>query len=625
MIKKTLPILCLLLAASSALASVDIWVSPQGNDRHEGSQLKPYASLSMAVRKARELRRLNDERIADGIQIIMQEGTYELYEPLQIRPEDSGTSASPTTIRAEEGATVILSGGKTIANWKKIAGSVPGLPKEAKGKVWAADSPYVGGRQLEFRQLWVDGKKAERASNYSDGKLDRILTVDKEKEIQWIPKPQFSVSEIKQLEFFIHQWWAIANLRVKSMQVVGDSCAITFHQPESKIQFEHPWPAPYIDAEKNKNGNSAFFFVNAIELLNKPGEWYHDLKAGKLYYYPRPNEDMQTAQAVVPALENLVQITGKIDEPVSHINFQNIAFQHASWMRPSTHGHVALQAGFYFHEAYKLEKPGTPDKANLENQAWLGRQEAGVKLRYASHLKLEGCSFEHMAATGLDLIEGTKHNLVEGCLFRDLGGTAINIGFFGDEAFEAHRPYAPTDERVVCQHETISNNRITNVTNEDWGCVGIGAGFVSDICIAHNDISNINYTGVSLGWGWTGTVHCMKNNTVADNYIYQFAKNMYDVAGIYTLGMQPNTQLRGNRIEGLQKAPYAHDPEHYQYLYLDENSSYIRVIDNWTEKDKFFSNCPGPGNFWENNGPQVSDSIKSNAGLQDPFKALLEK
>ncbi|MFV0366386.1 MAG: right-handed parallel beta-helix repeat-containing protein [Mangrovibacterium sp.] len=625
MTKKIFTLICLVALAIPSMAAADIWVSPKGKDSNDGTKEKPYASLNMAVRKARELRRLHDDAIADGINIIMQGGTYELYEPLQIRPEDSGTATSPTTVKAADGDEVVISGGVQVKAWQKLATNVTGLPKEARGKVWVTDSPYVGGRQLEFRQMWVNGVKADRASNYTDGELDRILTVDNENEIQWIPKPKFAVAEMNQLEFFIHQWWAVANLRVKSMQVVGDSCAVTFHQPESKIQFEHPWPAPYIDVDKDKNGNSAFYFVNAIELLNKPGEWYHDLKSGKIYYYPRHNENMKAAEVTVPVLENLVQVTGKIDEPVCYFNFQEVSFKHVSWMRPSTHGHVALQAGFYFHEAYKLQEPGTPDKADLENQAWLGRQEAGVKVRYASHLKFEGCTFEHMAASGLDLIEGTNHNLVEGCLFRDLGGSALNVGFFGDEAFEAHRPYAPADSRWVCHHETISNNRIVNVTNEDWGCVGIGAGFVSDILISHNDISDVNYTGISLGWGWTGTVHCMKNNTVADNYIHYFAKNMYDVSGIYTLGMQPNTELRGNRIEDLQKAPYAHDPEHYQYLYLDENSSYIRVIDNWTEKDKYLSNCPGPGNHWENNGPEVSDSIKTNAGLQERFKNLLHE
>src|SRR5690606_2328630 len=110
-------------------------------------------------------------------------------------------------------------------------------------------------------------------TNLTDGELDRILAVDNEKQEMWIPTPDFSFNDLDDLEFVIHQWWAIANLRVRSLETVGDSTKITFHQPESLIEFEHPWPAPFIDNENKYNGNSAFFFVGAAELLNQPGEW----------------------------------------------------------------------------------------------------------------------------------------------------------------------------------------------------------------------------------------------------------------------------------------------------------------------------------------------------------------
>ena len=47
------------------------------------------------------------------------------------------------------------------------------------------------------------------------------------------------------------------------------------------------------------------------------------------------------------------------------------------------------------------------------------------------------------------------------------------------------------------------------------------------------------YKRQSLGWGWTRTVNCMRNNRVHANLIHHYAKHMYDVAGIYTLGSQP--------------------------------------------------------------------------------------
>jgi hypothetical protein len=601
----------------------EIRVSPSGNDANPGTREKPLATVLMAQRQARELRRLNDPSIRDGIKIILQGGIYRLDEPLLFRPEDSGTAESPTLITAAEGEIPVISGGVKVEGWKKTSGSMAGLPAEAKGKVWVAEIPRVGGRRLEFRQMWVNDKKAERASTLTDGPLPRILSVDKENQVLWIPKSSFLITDIKQLEFVIHQWWAIANLRVKAIQVVGDSAAVTFHQPENRIEFEHPWPAPYIDSKKDKNGNSAFYFVNAMELLNKPGEWYADTDQGKIFYWPRQGEDLTKAEVIVPSLETLAVLNGTVDQPVQHIAFEGISFSHTGWLRPSTAGHVPLQAGFYLLDAYKLKTPGTPDKRSLENQAWLGRQSAAVAVRFAGNLKFEGCRFQHLAATGLDLIEGTNYNLVRGCIFSDIGGTAIQTGFFGDAAFEAPLPYNPSDSRVLCHHETISNNLITDVTNEDWGCVGIGVGFAHDITIEHNEISHLNYSGISVGWGWTKTIGCMKNNRIIANQIHHFAKNMYDVGGVYMLGAQPNSEIRGNAVHHLEKAPYAHDPNHYQYIYFDEGSSYIRAIDNWTEADKFFSNTPGPGNEWINNGPQVADSIRNAAGLQPEYRKLL--
>ena len=122
---------------------------------------------------------------------------------------------------------------------------------------------------------------------------------------------------------FIHQWWAIAILRIKKMEVQGDSAKLFFHQPESKIQSEHPWPAPWISKE---TGNSAFYLTNAIQFLDEPGEWYLDIANRKLYYWPRNNENLLTATVIAPSLETLVRIQGTIDHPVSNIYFQRNFF-----------------------------------------------------------------------------------------------------------------------------------------------------------------------------------------------------------------------------------------------------------------------------------------------------------
>jgi len=611
----------------------EIWVAPNGSDRNAGTMDQPMKTLTMSLRKAREMRRLNDPHIEDGIAITLKGGVYRLYEPVYIRTEDSGTEFSPTIIRGAVDEKPVISGGYQVTNWEKVTDDFDRLPLEARDKVWSADIPTVWGNELNFREMWVNGKKANRANSFNDGELDRIIKSDSLNEEIWIPLPDISLESAVQLEFIIIQWWTIANLRVKSYDVIGDKVKLTFHQPESRVEFEHPWPMPvddsadiYMADDKYPFcGNSPFFFANAIELLNQPGEWCRDPVTNKIYYWPRENEDMTNTEVIIPVLETLVQIEGSLDHPVRNIIIQDLHFEHTAWMRPSFAGHVPVQDGMYMIDAYKLRPSGTPGNKTLENQGWLGRQSAGISLKGTSNVNFKGCVFTHMAASGIDFISGNYNNIIEGCILRDIGGSGIKIGFYGDLSIEDHLPYDPKDFRVICRNIRIANNLITNCSNEYWGCDGINVGFAHDIDIEHNEVSHLNNSGISVGWGWTGVVNCMKNNRVHGNNIHHFAKQLYDVAGIYILSAQPNTEISNNYIHHLEKAHYAHLKEHYQYIYLDQNSSYIRVINNWTDKAKFNANATGPGNEWKNNGPEVDETIKDNAGLEPEFKYLLEE
>ncbi|MDQ7948431.1 MAG: right-handed parallel beta-helix repeat-containing protein [Pedobacter sp.] len=602
--------------------AADIYVSTKGKDGSSGTREKPLASLHAALRKAREWRRLNDPAIHGGIRIFIFPGHYQLAEPILIHPEDSGTKDSPTQIIALNNGNVVFSGGVRVYNWKKLEGSLAGLPSKASGKVWVADVPTIGDQQLTFRQMWVNGNKAVRAQEKNENQLGRILAWDFNKQTCQIPfSKNINYGRLKGAELMIHQWWAIANLRIDKAIVKGNAVEISFLQPESRIQSEHPWPSPWLSAE---TGNSAFNLLNSIQFLDEPGEWYEDLVQHKIYYWPRAGEQPNQVEVLVPNLETLLKIGGTIDNPVTYIDFKGISFSHSSWLRPSKLGHVPLQAGMYLLDAYKLETPGTPDKSLLENQAWVGRPSAAVSVKYAKSINFEGCVFEHLSSTGLDYERGTQNSLIKGNLFRDIGGSGILIGEFSNENTEAHLPYQPLDEREIATDIKIENNLVTAVTDEDWGAVGIGAGYVREIKIMHNDINEVSYTGISLGWGWTSTINAMKNNVVSKNKIHHYGKRMYDVAGIYTLSAQPGSIIEENVVDSIYQAKYAHLPDHWFYIYTDEGTAGVTIKQNWTPAQKYLQNANGPGNVWRDNGNQVSQTIKGNAGLEKPYQYLLK-
>lgn len=600
----------------------ELWVSTLGSDRNAGTRDDPFASLAAALRKAREWRRLAQAPTNQPIRILLRGGRYTLDQPLLIRSEDSGTEASPTSIEAAPGELPVLSGGVDVAGWHRPQRRVPGLPAVAQRQIWVADSPKFAGRPFEIRQLWVNGQKAVRARKPNADTLERLVAWDKTNQIASIPAAVMSsLPADAQPEMIIHQQWEIAVLRLKSLQADGGEARVTFQSPESRIQFEHPWPAPVMTT----NYQSPFFLANAVAFLDQPGEWFQDLSGREIYYWPRAGEDMEQAKVIAPALESLVQVAGTRDRPAGFIRFESISFAHTTWLRPSEAGHVPLQAGMFMLDAYRLSPRGTAGQRSLDNQAWIGRPPAAVSVKGANNITFARCRFEHLASAGLDFVGITHDDTIEGCIFRDVGGNGLQLGAFQDGGVETHVPFYPADERVICTRERIANNFFTDCASEDWGCVGICVGYAREVAIEHNELNDLPYTGISLGWGWTRATNAMADNFVRANHIHHVGRRLCDLGGIYTLSAQPGTIVSENSIHDIQLSSYVHDPKHWFYIYLDEGSSFITVRDNWCPEPKFMRNANGPGNTWTNNGPMVPDEIKDAAGLEPAFRHLLRE
>lgn len=146
-------------------------------------------------------------------------GDYRIYEPIVLRPEDSGTPSSPTLIRGEKGA--VVSGGVVLTGWKR------------QGKLMVTDVPDFCGRPLEFRQLYVNGQKAVRARDVADfEEMHRILRVDKQKQVLWVPAEAVrKIRTAPYAEMVLHEMWCVANLRIRGIEFSGDSAAVSFHDP----------------------------------------------------------------------------------------------------------------------------------------------------------------------------------------------------------------------------------------------------------------------------------------------------------------------------------------------------------------------------------------------------------
>jgi len=467
-------------------------------------------SIHDALRQAREWRRTNDPRCEGGITITLQEGRYYMSEPLFLRPEDSGTKESPLVIRGS-------------------------------GK---HQSVICGDTRQKHTQLWP-----------KEG-MERMMAFNIETRTITIPTPLDSILKMKNLEMVVHQRWAIAILRVNDIRVLGDSVAeVSFLEPESRLEFEHPWPQPVIGGER---GNSSFLL--------------------------RTTEQRD-------GIEQLVIVDG-----ANYVRFEGLTFKHTCWNRPLHKGHVTLQGGFPLVDAYKLAVPGLPWDKDLENQAWVERPVSAVTVRNAHHVDFHSVLFENLAATALDFVDNVSDCVVQKCTFGNIGGTAIMGGSFAESPREVHRPY--TDLAKRCQRLTIKENFVVDAANEDWGAVGIALGYVRHCTISKNHVFFLSYSGICVGWGWTPLNTGMEHNCIEGNNVSNYARQLYDAGGIYTLSNQPGSVISGNNISAPFPAPYATNNRGF-CIYLDARTDGFTIENNTTEgrlirRDEIGDNHPGP-------------------------------
>lgn len=133
-------------------------------------------------------------------------------------------------------------------------------------------------------------------------------------------------------------------------------------------------------------------------------------------------------------------------------------------------------------------------------------------------------------------------------------------------------PYASD---VPSRNNIINNNYITRTGETICGGGGISAFYTKGLTITNNELSNIPYSAIMFGWGWSNKAEGSGDNYVARNYIHNVNETMHDGAAIYCLSIQRGTIIEENYI----RDDYVGEGG----VYPDEGSAYTLIRRNVTE------------------------------------------
>jgi hypothetical protein len=279
----------------------DIHVSADGRDSGAGTQARPFATLARACAA---LRKLSAKERA-GTTLWVGGGDYALTEPLVLTAKDSGAAGAPVILRAVPGERVRLLGGISVSDFEPVRDSavLARLAPEARREVRQLDLKELGlGKPSRMRsrgfgrpvtpahvELFFDGRPMTlarwpnrsapepfaRIAGFPEGagrddghgsqlgRLEDGFLYEGDRPHGWAPSD----------DLWVHGYWAYdwANSYERIAAIDAAQRHIRTHPPHGLYGIR---PGQRV------------YFLNVLEELDEPGEYYVDRRRGMLYFWP---------------------------------------------------------------------------------------------------------------------------------------------------------------------------------------------------------------------------------------------------------------------------------------------------------------------------------------------------
>ncbi|HEV3236523.1 MAG TPA: right-handed parallel beta-helix repeat-containing protein [Gemmataceae bacterium] len=526
--------------------TVDFFVSPKGKDNWSGKRADlgendgPFATVTRARDAVRAL--LKTQKEARPVRVVLRGGTYYLDSPLEFRPEDSGTEKAPVVYTAAAGEKVVLSGGRRLdgGRWGEVNGR----------RAWVMDIPEVKKDKWNFRELFVNDDRCSRTRLPKKGEYQIESLPGYTGDFLRSPTKQFIYApghivptwrNLQDVEIVGITRWLDNRLPIES--VSGKTRTVTFDRASLFALVSENKPGPY-------------WVENVFEALDSPGQWYLDRTRGVLYYLPRPEEKMSSAEIIAPRLAQVLRVVGRASTPVHDLRFEGLTFEHTEWQPPADYA-SSLQAG--------IEVPGA------------------LLFDYAERCTVTGCAIKHIGNYGIEVNVGCSDIEIARNQITDIGAGGIRIGHFfswetdgsGQLTERGQRRKAAMPKGPHSQRITVADNEIAHCGRFTPEAAGVFVGDNANIKVIHNHIHDLVYSGISVGSVQDFGPSQATDNIIEYNHVHDIGQGMLsDLGGIYTCST-PRSRIRYNLIHDVSRREYGG-----WGIYLDEGSHDLLVQKN---------------------------------------------
>ena len=473
--------------------------------------VSPGGAISTVEGGVAEAKRLLWNHLADSIEVQVNSGNYRIKYPIALSATESNlhiVGTGPTMPR--------LIGGKQLMNWHPVrdkavlarlklgaranlmecdltgedkVGSIPGLSERGFGEPErdAGLELFYNGKPMQLARypnagapnggwLRIAGTPSPNAIIYNDDEPSR-----------WHPSDDLWAMGYWQYD------WAESYEHVTSLDTAAKRVSF------AGANFKYPPQA-----------GRRFYFLNVLEELDEPGEWYADARAGRIYFWPP--SPLERGEVVVSTLRSSMFILDR----VTNVRFEGLD------MEAGCGGGISINGG-------------------ADN--WVGNCVVrnfgtfGVSITNAKTSGVKGCDLTGLGETGISLIGGDRKTL-----------TAANL-LAEDNHIWAYARWCRT------YHPAIFLEGVGNHATHNWISDAPHQAMLvngNDHVMEYNDIANVCTETGDAGAIYMGRDTTMRGEIIRFNRFRNLSPkvntdgNFTEVMGVYLDDCWAGTTIFGN-------------------------------------------------------------------------------
>ncbi len=434
---------------TAQLHAADFFVSPTGDDKHAGTEHRPFATLTRARDAVRAAKTRAPQR---NYEVAIRGGLYRVHETIAFSLSDSAADGHTITYAAHADEKPVFTTTRSIGKFlptgdgQSFAARLPDDVKpfltlyDASGRLPRARGPAFSPTR-DYRT--VEG-------------LDKSTLAFPPDALK--PWPDLADAEIVVRPNF---GWVLDILPLESVDEATGLARTRI--PASYHMIKVRWGL------RDVNTKGTVWVENVRAVLDEPGEWTLNTATRTLSLLPK--QDRGPADIEAPQLTELLRVEGAIDydgpvdQPVRGLVFRGLSFTGGDrWPWEKNRIGSTLQ-----HDWEMFDRP-----------------TALVRLRGAERITFERCRWFQSGGAGLRLDLHAQSNRIVDSVFEHLGGAGIVLAGYGPGTKDVNRK------------NEILRNHIHHIGELHWHAAAIGVWQSGDNRVANNLIHDTNYTAITV-------------------------------------------------------------------------------------------------------------------------------